>query len=547
MVSCKPMEAPLRSPDARPTSMHGHAAARLPEGLEIRAPFVPDGEAVLTAEALAFVAKLERRFGPRRREPARPPPRGSVEARLRDGGRTSSRRPPTSAPRTGPSRQSRRTCGTAASRSPGPSTARWSSTRSTRGVGLHGRLRGLLLPHLEKRGRGPEEPDRRHRGLDRARLAGGEGLPPESPHGDAHGAPARLASRGEARPRRRRAGLGEPLRFRALLLSQRPPPPLPRNGAVPLPAEDGEPPRGAPLERRVPARTGGARPSDRHDPRHGPDRDDPRGVRDGRDPLGAARPLGGPELRALGLHLQLHQEIPEPPGLRPARPLARDDEAATSCSPTRTCSCAPATAAASTRWEAWRRRFPIKGDEQKNARAMEKVAEDKRREVAAGHDGTWVAHPGLVPLARRDLRRRDARAEPDRPPASTPSRSPRTICSGFRRAPITEAGLRQNVNVGVLYLEAWLRGSGCVPLYDLMEDAATAEISRTQVWQWLRHGAKLEDGRTITPALYAAIRDEELAAVRRQVGEDRLALRPLRARLRRSSTHSRRRRRSRTS
>ena len=88
------------------------------------------------------------------------------------------------------------------------------------------------------------------------------------------------------------------------------------------------------------------------------------------------------------------------------------------------------------------------------------------------------------------------------------------------KGPITEAGLRQNVNVGVLYLEAWLRGSGCVPLYDLMEDAATAEISRTQVWQWLRHGARLEDGRTITPALYAAVRDEELSAIRRQVGEE---------------------------
>ena len=85
--------------------------------------------------------------------------------------------------------------------------------------------------------------------------------------------------------------------------------------------------------------------------------------------------------------------------------------------------------------------------------------------------------------------------------------------------PVTEKGLRQNVNVGILYLEAWLRGLGCVPLYNLMEDAATAEISRTQVWQWLRHDARLEDGRSVR-ALYAALRDEELAGIRRHVGED---------------------------
>ncbi len=162
--------------------------------------------------------------------------------------------------------------------------------------------------------------------------------------------------------------------------------------------------------------------------------------------------------------------------------------------------------------------IPIKGDEQKNARAMERVAEDKRREVAAGHDGTWVAHPGLVPLAREVFD-----AEMPAPNQIDRLRDAEEISADdLLRVPggaITEAGLRQNVNVGVLYLEAWLRGSGCVPLYDLMEDAATAEISRTQVWQWLRHGAKLEDGRTITPDLYAAVRDEELAAVRRQVGE----------------------------
>ncbi|MFY9549715.1 MAG: malate synthase A, partial [Thermoanaerobaculia bacterium] len=165
--------------------------------------------------------------------------------------------------------------------------------------------------------------------------------------------------------------------------------------------------------------------------------------------------------------------------------------------------------------------IPIKGDPAANARAMEKVAEDKRREVAAGHDGTWVAHPGLVGLAREifdagmpganQIGRADAG---DREPI---------VAEDLLRAPsgpVTEAGLRQNVNVGILYLEAWLRGSGCVPLYNLMEDAATAEISRTQVWQWLRHGARLEDGRPLTLAHYGAVRDEELARIREQVGED---------------------------
>ncbi len=148
--------------------------------------------------------------------------------------------------------------------------------------------------------------------------------------------------------------------------------------------------------------------------------------------------------------------------------------------------------------------IPIKRDPAANAAAMAKVEADKRREVTDGHDGTWVAHPGLVGLAmavfdagmpaasQRERLRDDVRitaADLLSPPEGT-----RTM-----------AGLRLNVNVGILYLAAWLDGMGCVPLYDLMEDAATAEISRCQVWQWLRHAADLDDGRTVTPALLSAV------------------------------------------
>jgi len=151
---------------------------------------------------------------------------------------------------------------------------------------------------------------------------------------------------------------------------------------------------------------------------------------------------------------------------------------------------------------------------------MEKVAEDKRREVSSGHDGTWVAHPGLVGLAREIF---DAGMPGPNQIGRRQEVEPVSALDLLRvpTGTITEAGLRQNVNVGILYLEAWLRGLGCVPLYNLMEDAATAEISRTQVWQWIRHGARLEDGRPVTRELFAQVRDEELAAIREQVGDTR--------------------------
>ena len=164
--------------------------------------------------------------------------------------------------------------------------------------------------------------------------------------------------------------------------------------------------------------------------------------------------------------------------------------------------------------------IPIKGDEAANAAAFEKVVADKLREVRAGHDGTWVAHPGLVPVAKKvfdehmpspnqiDDQRQDVRVT-------------REDLLRIPEGAITEKGLRQNVNVGILYLEAWLGGSGAVPLYHLMEDAATAEISRTQVWQWVHHGARLDDGRLVDADLYRRIRDEELASMRDRLDPSR--------------------------
>ncbi len=162
--------------------------------------------------------------------------------------------------------------------------------------------------------------------------------------------------------------------------------------------------------------------------------------------------------------------------------------------------------------------IPIKNDPEANAQAIAKVYDDKEREVNDGHDGTWVAHPGLVPVAREVFDR-------GMPSANQVDRLREDVAVTAAdllqvpRGTITEAGLRTNLRVGVQYLEAWLRGSGCVPLYNLMEDAATAEISRAQVWQWIRHGAALPDGRKITPELTRSLFREELEKLREDRGE----------------------------
>ncbi len=162
--------------------------------------------------------------------------------------------------------------------------------------------------------------------------------------------------------------------------------------------------------------------------------------------------------------------------------------------------------------------IPIRDDPAANEAAMEKVRVDKRREAGDGHDGTWVAHPGLVGIAKEIFDR-------EMPQPNQIARKRQDVhvsASDLLAVPegtITEAGLRQNLNVGIGYIEAWLRGTGCVPLYHLMEDAATAEISRAQVWQWIRHGAKLVDGRRVDTALCRAVLDEELAKLREAAGD----------------------------
>ncbi|MEW5957038.1 MAG: malate synthase A [Chloroflexota bacterium] len=165
--------------------------------------------------------------------------------------------------------------------------------------------------------------------------------------------------------------------------------------------------------------------------------------------------------------------------------------------------------------------IPIKNDPEANRLALDKVRADKEREAGDGHDGTWVAHPGLVATARAAF---DAvmpgphqihRRRPDVHVTAS------DLLAFGPAAPITEAGLRTNVNVGVQYLGAWLAGLGCVPIFNLMEDAATAEISRAQIWQWIRSPrGVLADGRKVTVELFRQILHEELPKIREMVGEN---------------------------
>ena len=164
--------------------------------------------------------------------------------------------------------------------------------------------------------------------------------------------------------------------------------------------------------------------------------------------------------------------------------------------------------------------IPVKNDPAANEEAFAKVRADKEREARDGHDGTWVAHPGMVQLALDAFNAVMPQANQiDRPPNDIIVTA-KDLLDFAPSEPITEAGLRQNISVGVQYLEAWLRGHGAVPLFNLMEDAATAEISRAQVWQWIRHSrGLLDDGRKVTKELFRRVLDEELAKVWRFAGD----------------------------
>jgi malate synthase len=166
--------------------------------------------------------------------------------------------------------------------------------------------------------------------------------------------------------------------------------------------------------------------------------------------------------------------------------------------------------------------IPSRTDEEANRKAFEAVRADKEREVGDGYDGTWVAHPDSVPVAtdafdavlgdhpnQLDRQRDDVRVGADD-----------LLSVELTPGELTEQGLRANVNVGIQYISSWLRGNGAAGIYGLMEDAATAEISRAQVWQWIRHGATLDDGREVTPELVRELARDELERIRGEIGDD---------------------------
>ncbi|HYR33848.1 MAG TPA: malate synthase A [Burkholderiales bacterium] len=164
--------------------------------------------------------------------------------------------------------------------------------------------------------------------------------------------------------------------------------------------------------------------------------------------------------------------------------------------------------------------IPIKNDPAANEAALEKVRQDKLREVTDGCDGTWVAHPGLVAIAKEIFDQH--MPQPNQYDRQLPDVkvTAKDLLNFQPEKPITEAGLRNNISVGIQYLGAWLGGNGCVPVFNLMEDAATAEISRSQIWQWMRSPkGLLEDGRKVTPELFKKLLGEELAKVKANYSE----------------------------
>ena len=163
--------------------------------------------------------------------------------------------------------------------------------------------------------------------------------------------------------------------------------------------------------------------------------------------------------------------------------------------------------------------IPIKNDEEANNLAIAKVIADKEQEVKNGHDGTWVAHPGLVSVAM-DVFNENMPTKNQIHISRDDVKVDEKDLVEMPKGTITEEGIRKNINVGILYIESWLRGNGAAALYNLMEDAATAEISRTQVWHWLHNNVQLEDGRTFNQEMYQQFKKEELEKIKDLVGEN---------------------------
>jgi malate synthase len=166
--------------------------------------------------------------------------------------------------------------------------------------------------------------------------------------------------------------------------------------------------------------------------------------------------------------------------------------------------------------------IPSRTDEEANKRAFEAVRADKEREANDGFDGTWVAHPDSVPVATEafDAVLGSAANQVERQRDDVTPSASALLDVASTPGEITDDGLRSNVNVGIQYISSWLRGNGAAAIYGLMEDAATAEIARGQVWQWIRHEATLEDGRVITPELVRRLETLELERIRSEIGDD---------------------------
>jgi malate synthase len=166
--------------------------------------------------------------------------------------------------------------------------------------------------------------------------------------------------------------------------------------------------------------------------------------------------------------------------------------------------------------------IPSRKDPEANERAIEAVAADKRREAGDGFDGTWVAHPDVVATAMAEFDRvlGDRPNQVDRQREDVQVGAAELLDVASTPGDITEAGLRNDVNVGIQYISSWLRGNGAAGIYGLMEDAATAEIARSQVWQWIRHERTLADGPQVTPDLVRRLATEELERIREEIGDD---------------------------